>query len=116
MIAKVIVFKAVETIIKTKEAKAVFRQGYANIATYLISVLSERLGHQIDFDLIWQRQRVSPEFQRLLYEWAVEVNRIFDQVAPGRQISEVAKRPEIWPKVRAGNYMQSIADIPELSR
>ena len=83
---------------------------------YLISVLSERLGHQIDFELIWQRQRVSPEFQRLLYEWAVEVNRIFDQFAPGRQISEVAKRPEIWPKVRAGNYQQSFTDIPELGR
>ena len=114
MIAKVIVFKAVETMIKTKEAKSVFRQGYANIATYVISVVSERLGGKIDFELIWKRQRVSSEFQQLLYDWAVEVNRIFDQVAPGRQISEVAKRPEIWPKVRAGNYPQPKADIPEL--
>lgn len=46
--------------------------------------------------------------------WAVKVNRIFDQVAPGRQISEVAKRPEVWPRVRAGNYPVPAGDIPEL--
>lgn len=114
MIAKVIVAKTLEAMIKTREAKAVFRQGYANIATYTVSVVSERLGDRIDFEQIWKRQRVSSEFQRLLYDWATEVNRIFEQVAPGRQISEVAKRPEIWPKVRAGTYSAPGADIPEL--
>lgn len=114
MIAKVIVAKTLDAMIKTKEAKAVFRQGYANIATYTVSVVSERLGDRIDFEQIWKRQRVSSEFQRLLYDWATEVNRIFEQVAPGRQISEVAKRPEIWPKVRAGTYSAPGADIPEL--
>jgi len=114
MIAKVIVSKTVEAMIKTKEAKTVFRQGYANIATYTASVVSERLGDRIDFELIWKRQRVSNEFQRLLYDWATEVNRIFEQFAPGRQISEVAKRPEIWSKVRAGTYSAPGGDIPEL--
>lgn len=104
MIAKVIVFKAVEAAIKTKEAKDTFRQGYANIAAYTISVVADRIGHLIDFESIWQRQKVTPDFQNLLYAWAAEVNRIFEEVAPGRQISEVAKRPEIWPKVRAGHY------------
>lgn len=114
MIAKVITFKTVESIIKSKEAKTTFRQGYANIAAYTISVAAERLGDRIDFDLIWQRQRLSPALQALLYDWAVEVNRIFDQVAPGRQISEVAKRPDVWPKVRAGNYRAPESDVPEL--
>lgn len=114
MIAKVILFKTVETMIKTKEAKAVFRQGYANIATYVVSVVSERLGDRLDFEQIWKRQRLSSEFQRLLYDWAVEVNRIFEQAAPGRQISEVAKRPEIWPRVRAGSYSAPSTNIPEL--
>lgn len=115
MIAKVIVFKTVESLIKSKEAKIIFRQGYANIATYVISVIADRLGDRIDFEQVWKRQRVSREFQKLLYEWAVEVNQIFEQVAPGRQISEVAKRPEIWPKVRYGNYPEVGSDIPELS-
>lgn len=114
MIAKVILFKTVETMIKTKEAKAVFRQGYGNIATYVVSVVSERLGDRLDFEQIWKRQRLSSEFQRLLYDWAVEVNRVFDQVAPGRQISEVAKRPEVWPRVRAGSYSPPSTNIPEL--
>ncbi|HBU14816.1 MAG: AIPR protein [Rhodobacteraceae bacterium GWE1_64_9] len=114
MIAKIIIFKTVETLIKTKEAKAVFRQGYANIATYVISIVAQRLGDRIDFEQIWKNQRVSTEFQKLLYSWAVEVNDIFDQVAPGRQISEVAKRPDIWPKVRGGAYPAPPPDVPEL--
>lgn len=114
MIAKIIVFKTVETLIKSKEAKAIFRQGYANVATYVISIVSERLGSRIDFEQIWKRQRVSDEFQKLLYDWAVEVNQIFEQVAPGRQISEVAKRPEIWPKVRSGSYQKPGSGVPEL--
>lgn len=114
MIAKVILFKTVETMIKTKDAKAVFRQGYANIATYVVSVVSERLGDRLDFEQIWKRQRLSSEFQRLLYDWAVEVNRIFEQAAPGRQISEVAKRQEIWPRVQAGSYSAPSTNIPEL--
>lgn len=114
MIAKVILFKTVETMIKTKEAKAVFRQGYASIAAYVVSVVSERLGDRLDFEQIWNNQRLSSEFQRLLYDWAVEVNRVFDQVAPGRQISEVAKRSEIWPRVQAGRYSAPGLDVPEL--
>lgn len=113
MIAKVIIFKALESAIKTKEAKEIFRQGYANIATYTISVAAERIGQSIDFEQVWQRQRVTPEFLALMYSWALEVNRIFDRVAPGRQISEVAKRPDIWNHVRAGTY-EITSDVPEL--
>ena len=116
MIAKVIVFKAVEALIKTREAKSIFRQGYVNIATYAISVLSERLGPQIDFEFVWQRQGVSNEFKHLLFDWAAEVNRIFETAAPGRQFSEVAKRPEIWPKVRTGDFRVPAINIPELKR
>lgn len=115
MIARVIVFKAVESLIKAKEAKAIFRQGYASIAAYVISVVSERLGSRIDYEQIWERQHVSTEFQQLLYDWAIEVNRIFNEVAPGRQISEVAKRSEIWPKVRSGNFSLAGRDVPELA-
>ncbi|PYF10385.1 AIPR protein [Rhodobacter viridis] len=116
MIAKVIIFKSLESAIKTKEAKETFRQGYANIATYTISVVSDLIGHRIDFEQVWQRQRISPDFLHLLYKWAEEVNRIFDQAAPGRQISEVAKRPEIWAKVKAGTYPMPGDDVPELTR
>ncbi|MDT8855105.1 hypothetical protein RNZ50_08755 [Paracoccaceae bacterium Fryx2] len=78
-------------------------------------LVAERLGDRIDFELIWQRQRITPELQRLLFEWATKVNGIFDQVAPGLQISEVAKRPEIWSRVVAGRYPRPAADIPELA-
>ena len=68
MIAKVIIFRAIEGAIKKKEAKEVFRQGWVNIATYTVAALSEKLPGRIDFDLVWQQQGISDEFARLLWE------------------------------------------------
>jgi len=114
MIAKVIIFKTVESMIQTKDAKLIFRQGYSSITAYVIAVVADRLGNGIDFALIWNQQRISREFQRLLYDWAVEVKRIFDLVAPGSQTSEAAKRQDMWSKVHSGSYPLPSETIPEL--
>ncbi len=115
LIAKIIVFKEIEAMIKRKEAKVIFRQGYVNIATYTVALISHRLGERIDFLQIWQRQTVTAEFSKLLWDWAVAVNGIFEQTADGRQFSEVAKRPELWAAVR-DRFSEPEMDhqIPEL--
>lgn len=109
MIAKVILFKAIEARIKTKAAKEIFRQGYVNIATYVVAVVSDRLGDKINLEEIWREQRVSSGLSQLLWEWAVTVNEVFNQIAPGKQFSEVAKRATTWESVRNAKY--SIPDI-----
>jgi hypothetical protein len=104
MIAKVILFKAVESMIKTKDAKKIFRQGWVNIATYVVSVVADRLGDRLDLDQIWMRQEISSGLRDLLWDWAVIVNEEFNRLAPGQQISEVAKRSDTWHKVRAAIF------------
>ena len=116
MIAKVILFKSVESIIKTKEAKEIFRQGWVNIATYVVSIVADRLSDKIDLEQIWVRQGVSNSLRDLLWEWAMVVNAEFNRIAPGQQISEVAKRPETWTKIRSANYREPLTIIPELKR
>jgi len=114
MIAKVILFKAIESMIKTKEAKEVFRQGWVNIATYVVSVVSHRLGDRLDLEQIWMRQGISSGLRDLLWDWAVVVNAEFNRIAPGQQISEVAKRRETWERVKMADFPQQMEGISEL--
>ena len=114
MIAKVVLFKAIESMIKTKDAKEVFRQGWVNIATYVVSVVSDRLGNRLDLEQIWMRQGISGGLRDLLWDWAVVVNAEFNRIAPGQQISEVAKRADTWARVRAADYPMTLRGIPEM--
>ena len=116
MIAKVILFKAIESMIKTKDAKEIFRQGYVNIATYVVAVVSERLNERLDFERIWLRQGISGGLRDLLWDWAVAVNAEFNRIAPGQQFSEVAKRAETWSKVRMVEFPVPIGSIQELRK
>ena len=114
MIAKVILFKSVESMIKTREAKDTFRQGWVNIATYVVSCLADRYGQQLDLEQIWFNQRISIGLRDLLWDWAKVVNEEFNRIAPGAQISEVAKRPGAWERIRAVKLPQPTAKIPEI--
>jgi hypothetical protein len=114
MISKVVLFKEIEAMIKTKEAKEVFRQGWVNIATYVVSILSERLGDRIDLEQIWTRQGLSPGLRVLLWEWALVVNSEFGRLAPGQQISEVAKRADTWARIRSADFPPPKGSISEL--
>ena len=114
MIAKVIIFKSIERMIKTKEAKKIFCQGWINIATYVVSVLSSKLGDRIDLDYIWMQQRISAPLQGLLWNWAVVVNTEFNRIAPGQQFSEVAKRVETWNEIEKAHYPAPVTTIIEI--
>jgi hypothetical protein len=114
MIAKIILFKAIETQIKAKGVRETFTQGWVNIATYVVSLVADRLGDRIDLQLIWQKQAISEEFANHLLKWAKLVNKKFAEVAPGQQISEVAKRETTWTKVKTAEYPMPETAIPEL--
>jgi len=114
LIAKVIIFRAIEGMIKKKDAKETFRQGWVNIATYTVAVLAQKMPDQIDFELVWQQQGVSENFSKLLWEWARVVNATFEQIAPGRQFSEVAKRADTWKAVQNADFPPSENRIPEI--
>lgn len=113
MIAKAILFRAIERLIKARDRKDRFRQGYANVAAYLVAVLAERIGPRINLDRIWNVQTVSEPMKSNLLSWAEVVNTTFTKKAAGRQFSEVAKRPEIWLAVRDARYPE-MAPAPEL--
>jgi hypothetical protein len=134
MIAKVIIFKAIEWLIgptpskvgfvATKADKSIsgdvkmlkdsFRQAKVNIATYVVALVANRLGDRVDLQMIWQNQSISTEFAAYLLNLAKLVNQKFEEIAPGQQFSEVAKKESTWTKVRDGNYTAPAGPIPEL--
>jgi hypothetical protein len=114
MIAKVILFKAIESMIKAKEAKSIFRQGWVNIATYVVAIVADRFGSSLDLEQIWMNQGISRGLRALLWDWAVIVNSEFNRIAPGQQISEVAKRPDTWSKLRDAPVEMPTSAIPEV--
>jgi len=114
LIAKVIVFRAIESMIKKKDAKETFRQGWVNIATYTVAALAQKWPGKIDFELIWQQQRISESFADLLWDWAKVVNATFERIAPGRQFSEVAKRADTWKAVQSAQFPVPKGRIPEV--
>ena len=101
--------------LKTKEAKGIFRQGWVNISTYVVAAVSDRLGDRLDQEQIWIQQGVSGGLSELLWQWAVLVNEEFNRIAPGQQISEVAKRSEIWPKIRSLDLPMPTGKITEIN-
>lgn len=114
LIAKVVIFRAIEGMIKKKDAKETFRQGWVNIATYTVAALAQKVPGRIDFELVWQQQDISESFGKLLWEWAKVVNATFDRIAPGRQFSEVAKRADTWKAVQNADFPEPKDSIPEI--
>ncbi len=68
----------------------------------------------LDLDRIWLQQGLSPQLQRQIQTWAVEVNEVLHRTAAGRMVSEWAKKPECWDAVVKAHYSEPAQDIPEV--
>lgn len=100
LVAKAILFKAVQKLVRP-----MFPAFQANITTYTISLIANRLGDSIDLDKIWLQQDISSSLKQHVQAWAVDVDRILHHSAEGRMVSEWAKKPECWDAVSEGNYV-----------
>jgi hypothetical protein len=101
-------FKAAQKLVRP-----MFPAFQANITTYTISLLANRLGDSIDLDKIWLQQDISAQLKQQVQAWAVDVDRILHQSAAGRMVSEWAKKPECWDAVRDAKYSSPLPGIPE---
>ncbi|MCF7698244.1 AIPR family protein [Loktanella sp. M215] len=114
MIAKVLLLKAIEAIIRKKDMKHTFQQGYIYIATYTVSLLAEQLGDRVDLQRIWLQQGISKQLLDVCMECAIEVNAAFRKWGRGRQFSEIAKGADFWEKVRSIHIRTPLRGVPEL--
>ena len=108
-IAKAILFKTAQKVIRPA-----FPAFQANITTYLIALLSCRLGDRMNLERIWLQQDLSLLLKQQMLVWAKTVHHILHESSKGRMISEWAKKPECWQMVRSGSYSPLLEGIPEL--
>jgi len=109
MVAKAILFKKTQSLVRP-----MFPAFQGNVATYLVSLLADRIGERIDLDKIWLKQDISITLRSQLQTWAGEVNEMLHRTSGGKMISEWAKKPECWDAVRMGSYSPVMDGIFEL--
>jgi hypothetical protein len=109
MIAKAKIYRDVQKLLRP-----MFQAFQANVTAYTVSLLSEKLGHRIDLDRVWNKQGVSPELLTQIAVWAKEVNEVLHASAGGKMLSEWAKRPECNEAVMRASYTAVASNIPEL--
>jgi len=109
MIAQAILFKSAQKIIRP-----LFPAFQGNVTIYTLALLSHRAVGQLDLDIIWQKQGISPALAKQIAAWSREVNEALHRGATGRMISEWAKKLECWWFVRDYNYSALEKEIPEL--
>lgn len=109
MIAKVILFKAAQKIIRP-----LFPAFQGNVTIYTLSLLSNRVGEAFDLDMVWHQQGISSSLARQIAQTSKEVNTALHSGAGGRMISEWAKRIECWWYVRDYKYAKLAEGIPEV--
>ncbi len=103
--ARALIFRRLEKLVS---AQPWYEGGYrANIVAYTLSKLSDlvhKSGKVVDFQLIWQSQKLSTEFESALIEIASLVQAaILDTPSGMRNISEWAKKESCWTRVQALN-------------
>jgi len=109
MIAKAKIYRDAQKLIRP-----MFQAFQANVAAYTVSLLSEKLGHRIDLERVWNKQAASPELLAQVAVWAKEVNEVLHASAGGKMVSEWAKRPECKEAVMSARYSAAAANIPEV--
>lgn len=109
MIAKAKIYRDAQKLLRP-----MFQAFQANVVAYTVSLLSEKLGHRIDLERVWNKQAASPELLAQIAVWGKEVNEVLHVSAGGKMVSEWAKRPECREAVMSASYSVAATSIPEL--
>jgi hypothetical protein len=111
-IAKAIIFKAAQKAVREGNFP-----GYrAQIVAYLVGLVSERIGSEINLRMIWQRQAVSAELSNLLSLWAHVIEKEIKASAGRNNVTQHCKRLECWEAVANTSDAKNELSIPERRR
>ena len=95
-VAKAIVFRAVQAIVKARK----FPAYQANITAYTVASLSRKTGGRIDFERIWSRQSLSKELVAMIDGWTIQIDKYLRETAKAKMPTEWAKKVDCWEAMR----------------
>ena len=109
MIAKVIAFKHVQTVMRQ-----ILPAYQGNVALYLIALVAKAHGNSFDLMKVWDSQQVSQGFKDQARIWGREVNAALHASAQGRMISEWAKKEDCWRELQTVALTRLVGHVPEI--
>lgn len=111
-IAQVILFKAVQKIVRSGG----YQSYQANITAYTVSSIARLSGDAFSLDAVWLRQGLSPQLSAWVADLAANVDKVLRQSAGARMVSEWAKKDECWDAVMAARLPPPPSGVPEIVR
>jgi len=111
LIAKAILFHRTEKLVSTLRLG-----GYrANVVAYVIALLSDRSKRRLDLGAFWRHQRLSAGLEAAILDLAPPVHAVLLE-APGHgNVTEWAKKPACWDRVRGLDWQLPAAVTAELT-
>ena len=95
-IAKTIIFRSVQDVVKSMK----FSAYQANITAYTAAVIAYRCGDKLRYDNVWNSQDVSDGFKKVIAIWAHSVDEALRRTAGMKMPTEWAKRQDCWLALR----------------
>ncbi|MDO4429260.1 MAG: AIPR family protein [Atopobiaceae bacterium] len=117
LIAKKIIFDLAGKVIQSRDwyEAGGYRSQHVVLAVGALANAARMLGKSVDFLSIWNRQAVTPAFERALGQAADAAHDVLMQPGEGyRNISEWAKQPKCWNALKQKNVYWDEGWISEL--
>jgi hypothetical protein len=108
-ISQALIFKAAQSIVR----KARLQSYGANVVAYMVAMLSDKYGEQLDLQTIWSAQVVSQNLRDVFVAWAPQIHAEIIQSAGSRNVTEWCKKDDCWFEVRQLNLQVSGEAPPE---
>jgi hypothetical protein len=109
-VAKMIIFRAAQEIVKKKK----FPAYQANITAYTVASIAVKLGGVLDLSTVWQSQSISSELRELIEKWAVSIDKELRRTAKERMPSEWAKKLDCWDTLQEVGLELPTQILPEI--
>lgn len=117
LIAKKIIFDLAGKVVQSRDwyEAGGYRSQHVVLAVGALANAARTLGKSVDFLSIWNRQAVTPAFERALGQAADAAHDVLMQPGEGyRNISEWAKQPKCWNALKQKNVCWDEGWISEL--
>lgn len=117
LIAKKIIFDLAGKVVQSRDwyEAGGYRSQHVILAVGALANAARTLGKSVDFLSIWNRQAVTPAFERALGQAADAAHDVLMQPGEGyRNISEWAKQPKCWNALKQKNVYWDEGWISEL--
>ena len=108
LIAKAILYRGIEKIIKKSELKAYKSQ----ICNYTISLLSFLSKQKFNFSAIWQDQQISNELSDIIFNMIEKINTCLRKSAGDLNPGEWLKKADCWKELKKENFLLPKNNIP----